>query len=93
MIQSICGKYYPPNNLNLKDPTSFFMQLIFRPFQGWNREPSDPDADDIPMCYHASLIAVNLYFGYKGDLFTNKFLEGKTDSAKILLVNKEVLKM
>ena len=55
MIQSICDKSNPPNNLNLKDPTSFFMQLIFRPFQGWNRGPSDPEADDVPMCHRASL--------------------------------------
>ena len=48
---------------------------MFSLFQGLNQGPSDPDADDIPMCYHASLIAVNLYFGNKGDLFTNKFLE------------------
>ena len=55
MIQSICGKYNPPNNLNLNDPTSFFMQLIFRPFQGWNWEPSDPEADDIPDGHRCSL--------------------------------------
>ena len=59
MIQSICGKYNPPNNLNLKDPTSFCMQSIFRPFQGWNLEPSDPEADDVPICHRGSLTSTS----------------------------------
>ena len=40
--------------LNLKAPASFIIQYIFSLYQGLNLGPSDPEADDIPMCHHAS---------------------------------------
>ena len=33
--------------LNLKDPASFQIQLIFSLYLGLNQGPSDPEADDI----------------------------------------------
>ena len=43
--------------LNLKDPpASFLNRYIFSLYQGLNRGPSDPEADDIPMRHFACLI-------------------------------------
>ena len=33
---------------------SFLIHTIFSLYQGLNRGPSDPEADDIPMCHSAS---------------------------------------
>ena len=40
----------------LKDPPSFIIEKMFSLYPGLNRVPSDPEADDIPMCNHASLL-------------------------------------
>ena len=44
----------------LKDPTLFLIQLISSLYQGLNWGLSDHEADDIPMCYVASLLKFNL---------------------------------
>ena len=43
------------NILNLKDPAPFLIQQIICLYLGLNQGPSDPAADDIPMCHRASL--------------------------------------
>ena len=42
--------------LNLIDPASFLIQKILSLHWSLKKTPSDPVADDIPMCHHASLV-------------------------------------
>ena len=44
--------------LNLKDPASLIIKHFFSFYLGLNPGPSDSEAEDIPMCHHASLIWV-----------------------------------
>ena len=49
--------------LNLKDPHHFCFKKLLRLYWGLNQGPSDLEADDIPMCLHASLISWKLLQG------------------------------
>ena len=40
--------------LYFKGPASFIIQYIFSLYRGLNWGPSDPEADDIPMCQYTS---------------------------------------
>ena len=45
--------------LNLKGPASFLIQKISSLYQGLNREPSDPEADDIQVFQRAYQNMIN----------------------------------
>ena len=38
----------------------FLIQLIFSVYRGLNRGPSEPEADNIPIGHHASMVAEKL---------------------------------
>ena len=68
--------------LNLKDPASFLIQLIFSLYQGSIWGHSDPEADDTPMCHQASLIARNSVTFLK--LYVLNFFQGQGESERVL---------